>query len=281
MLRPPPPLAGSVITVRSGAVVKRFVIPSDPPSGLAPGRELVLATTDDFWAGEASTPNPPDYVLPVRFLPTAGGTIDIDGIDAWSFPPLPIDGSTALLRSGETARSCVSAFASGTYTFCTVGGFAGAIEYFNEKLNRYFLTASEPDIDAIESGRLAGWRRTGGLGVLTSTRPECCRVWPLTPVPVCRYYFPPQLGDAHFLSAFPDECAAVGQRFPDAILETTAAFYVIPLNEQGVCPPPSRPTFRFWDGSNAQHRYLAEYPREERDLMDARGWVSEGVAWCN
>ncbi len=42
--------------------------------------------------------------MPERFLPTDGGTIDLNGQDPWTFDALPTDGSTKLLRSGETTR---------------------------------------------------------------------------------------------------------------------------------------------------------------------------------
>jgi hypothetical protein len=278
----PPRLAGSFFTVRHGGVAKRFVIPSDPAPGLAPGEELVFATTDDF-SDDLAGSKPPDYILPPRFLPTDGGSIDLNGLNAWDFGPLPIDGSTALLRSGETARPCFSSHLSGTW--CVAGGFSNAVEYVNDGLNRYFITASEPDIDAIESGRLAGWRRTGlGLPVLTTSEPECCKT-PTPPVPVCRYYFPPPMGAAHFFSAFEDECAAVRQRFPEALLETRAAFFVVLPSDDGVCPGSWKPVFRIWDGLTAQHRYLDSQGRSALEALVRQGWVLEGrgadgVAWC-
>src|SRR5690349_14703561 len=83
------PLAGSIITVRHGDIVKHFVISTNPPAGFPAGGTLLVSTIDDL---------PPDYVMPALFLPTDGGTIDLDGQDAWTFRPLPTDGTTKLLR---------------------------------------------------------------------------------------------------------------------------------------------------------------------------------------
>src|SRR5947207_10592033 len=35
------------------------------------------------------------------------------------------------------------------------------IEYYNRSLDHYFITSSQPDIDALDSGRTPGWERTG------------------------------------------------------------------------------------------------------------------------
>ena len=45
-------------------------------------------------------------------------------------------------------------------------GFLGSgtqviYEYYNAALDRYFMTGMQPDIDALDSGRIPGWTRTG------------------------------------------------------------------------------------------------------------------------
>ena len=90
-------------------------------------------------------------------------------------------------------------------------------------------TASEPDIDAIESGRTKGWQETGyGLAVFALSNPtHCCSMYGQVPVPVCRFYIPPESGDSHFFSASAQECAEVAAKFPSFVKETDAAFFVI------------------------------------------------------
>src|SRR5262249_5934557 len=94
-------LAGSVIPVTHGKVVKRYVVASDPPAAFPAGGSLIISSADDWSSDDfgPEPPLPPDYVMPMRFLPTDGGTIDLDGQDPWQFDALPTDGLTALSRS--------------------------------------------------------------------------------------------------------------------------------------------------------------------------------------
>lgn len=280
------PLAGSVITVRHADVVKRYVIPTDPPPGFQFGGTLLLATVDDVnnddWWGPVPV-IPPDYIMPARFLPTDGGTIDLDGEDPWTFDSLPTEGSLALLRSGETTTSTTHSFSMGNAPIGFGAGFAAVLEYYDPDVGQYFYTASEPDIDALESGRIPGWKATGNsLPAYTGPTPECCSMYGLVPVPVCRYFVPPA---GHFFSAFPEECDAVLAQFPSAALETRAAFYVVlPTDaETGKCPWPVQPVYRLWNTLTNAHVFVTD--AEQRLNRIAEGWIPEGygpagVAWC-
>src|SRR5207244_545376 len=97
--------------------------------------------------------------------------------------------------------------------------------YYNEALDRYFISGSQPDIDALESGRIPGWRSTGQWFEAAST-PTDYWVGPgvIRTVPVCRFYIPP---GSHFFSAFADECNMIARERPEYILETMAAFHVV------------------------------------------------------
>jgi len=283
------PLAGSVITVRHGDVVKRYVISTDPPVAFPAGGSLLISNVSD-WSSDDFGPEPaapPDYVMPERFLPTDGGTIDLDGQDPWTFDALPSDGSTALLRSGATAPAGGVSFALGPFRVHVE--FDNAIEYYAASLDHYFITASEPDIDAIESGRIKGWQSTGySLAALTVPIPHyCCSTYGQIAVPVCRFYIPPPLGDSHFFSAFAEECDQVAARFPSFVLETRNAFYVyLPDKETGNCPYPFRPVYRVWNQrADTNHRYIMVDDLALRTQMVEQGWLPEGygpvgVAWC-
>ncbi len=282
------PLAGAVITVRHGDVIKQFVIPSDPPAGFPAGGALIITTIDD-WSDDswnAVSTRPPDYVMPERLVPTDGGTIDLNGQDPWTFNALPTDGSTMLLRSGDTAPAGGQSFALGR--FWVHIEYDGAREYYNAARDHYFVTASEPDIDAIESGRTKGWQETAfGLGVLTVPRATyCCSMYGQVAVPVCRYYIPPESGDSHFFSASAQECAEVAAKFPSFVRETDEAFFVIAADKDtGVCPVPFRPVYRLWNQrADTNHRYIVDDLARRMDMMQ-KGWVPEGygptgVAWC-
>jgi hypothetical protein len=281
------PLAGSVITVKHGDVVKRYVIPSDPPAAFPAGGSLLISNvadwSDDNWGPVPAAP--PDYVMPERFLPTDGGTIDLNGQDPWTFDSLPTDGSTMLLRLVGPANAGGQSFALGNYRVHV--DFDNAREYYNAARDHYFISASEPDIEAIESGRIKGWQATGySLGVYPVPRPKyCCSMYGQVAVPVCRYYIPPESGDSHFFSASAQECDEVAARFPSFVKETDAAFFVVGADkETGACPVPWMPVYRLWNQrADTNHRYVNN-PALRGEMM-AKGWVSEGfgptgVAWC-
>ena len=270
------PLAGATITVRHGDVAKRYVIPTDPPTGFPAGGLLLVSSIEDL---------PPDYVMPQLFLPTDGGTIDLDGQDAWTFQPLPTDGLTKLLRSGATAPAIVHSFASGGWIMQFE--FTNVIEYYAASLDHYFMSGSEPDIDALESGRIPGWVETGyEFGALTVPIPQyCCSTYGQIAVPVCRFYIPPP-ADSHFFSAFAEECDAIPVKFPSLVLETATAFYVyLPNAGTGECPYPFRPVYRVWNQrADTNHRFISDDLDRRQQMLD-KGWVPEGrgplgVAWC-
>ena len=284
----PGPLAGSVITVKRGDVVKRYVIPTDPPAGFPAGGSLIVSSVADWSSDDFGPvpPLPPDYVMPVRFLPSDGGTIDLDVQAPWTFDALPTDGSTALLRSGNTASASGRSFALGKFSVHVE--YANVDEYYNAALGHFFMTGSEPDIDAIESGRIKGWESTGySLGGLTVPIPtHCCSTYGQVAVPVCRFYIPPSAGDSHFFSAFAEECDEVAVKFPTFVLETRAAFYVyLPDKETGACPVPFRPVYRLWNQrADTNHRYIYDNLALRMTMLQ-KGWVPEGrgpagVAWC-
>ncbi len=106
------------------------------------------------------------------------------------------------------------------------------------------------------------------------------------PVPVCRYYIPPESGDSHFFSASAKECAEVAAKFPTFVKETDAAFFVVLPDET---PGPVR--FRAYrcidSGTSAPIRITAIYVNDlaRRMEMMKKGWMPEGfgpagVAWC-
>jgi hypothetical protein len=282
------PLAGSIITVTRGDVVKRYVIPNDPPAAFPAGGSLLVSTVADWSSDDFgfALPRPPDYVMRVRFLPTDGGTIDLDGQAPWTFDALPTDGSTALLRSGETASASVRSFALGNISMHI--DFVNLTEYYNDALGRFFMSGAAPDLDAIESDRIKGWAPTGyWLPAFAVPLPvHCCSTYGHVAVPVCRFYIPPEAGDSHFFSAFVEECDEVATKFPSFVLETREAFYVyLPDKETGACPVPFHPVYRLWNQrADTNHRYIYDN-LPLRIPMLQEGWIPEGrgpagVAWC-
>ena len=96
-----------------------------------------------------------------------------------------------------------------------------AFEYHHASLDHYFVTDLAPDIEALDSGRIPGWARTG----------KSFKVWPITMGflnDVCRYYIPPEHGNSHFFSASKAECDTIASRigvdpnYSGYVLETLA-----------------------------------------------------------
>jgi hypothetical protein len=283
-------LAGHTLAVSRAGATKTFTFPNDLPSSNTAGRYVLIAT-QGYVDAAASYPQFasvfPDYVVPNQFIPTDGGILNYAGVDEVSFGPLPVDGSLALFTpatspaylAGNEARN----FAGGLSTLPTLA--VTAVEYYNPSLRHYFITNLQPDIDALDRGRIPGWIRTT-LSFF---------VWP-SPAPglnpVCRFYIPPQHGDSHFFSASPAECADVWARigfdpnYSGYIQETPAAFYIDPPNmATGACPPGTTVVYRLWNARfDSNHRYTTD-PRVKADMI-AIGYIAEGygpdtVAMCS
>ena len=166
----------------------------------------------------------------------------------------------------------VSAIGAGAAT-------SDVIEYYNASQDHYFFTASQPELDALDSGRLTGWTRTGMKFPAYSR--DSTGV-----APVCRFYLPPGQGDSHFYSASAAECVQTRNKFPSFVEETTAAMYIhLPDSKTGACPARDAPVYRVWNKrADSNHRYTTD--RAVRADMVARGWVAEGygadqVAMCS
>jgi hypothetical protein len=292
-----PSLAGRTLTSTHGGVVKTFTFPTNLPGVLSATTTVVLAAAPDYGQGPTImsgvvssqfayvTSLRPDFVLPPRFLATDGGTVRLDGLDAFAYARLPVDGKQALYRDGAIAAGRLRT------SFVVRPAPVSAIEYYDAARDHYFVAASAPDIDALDSGRIAGWQRTGesfGVGVdRLSYLPGI--EYEYLGVPVCRIYLPPAHGDTHFYSASPEECARARAGHPDWVVETDAAFYAaLPDADTGSCGVMAgwidgdialEPVYRLWNRrSDTNHRYTTQ--PAVRDEMIARGWVSEGVVMC-
>ena len=152
---------------------------------------------------------------------------------------------------------------------------ATSVEYYNATLDHFFTSSLQADIDALDSGRLAGWARTGqAFGATAAAGPGLN--------PVCRFYIPPDKGDSHFFSAAPDECQAVlakmasDPNYAGYFYESPAAWYTaLPDRLTGTCPAGSVPVWRLWNGRvDSNHRYTANWA--VRDQMLALGHTLEG-----
>ena len=168
------------------------------------------------------------------------------------------------------------------------------VEFYNARLDHYFITGNANEIADLDNGVHAGWTRTGqsfkayAIGSTGST----------TRRPVCRAYGNPAVGlDSHFYSASPDECIATLQNgsgnFPGAgwigpaswLLEASEVFQMdLPDPLTGACAGGGVPIYRVFNNrTDANHRYTTSIAI--RDQMVARGGIAEGygpnaVALC-
>ena len=159
---------------------------------------------------------------------------------------------------------------------------ADAIEYYHSGLDHFFLTILPIEIQALDTGQLPGWERTGQrISVLVpgSAPPEFDDV--------CRFYGLPEAGlNTHFYSAYRSECDLLLENGKGSwVLETDSAFRIFPIDlETGMCPANYLPVHRLWNGRPAaNHRYTTSDAVFAE--MIAKGWVPEGngpdvAVWC-
>lgn len=267
---------GLTLTATSGGRVSTFTFPTDLPSAttarksvlIATTGYVVLAATQQEFAAAA-----PDYVVPVRFLPTTAGTIDFAAADTFSYDALPGDGIDAVYRDGDTRDNAVQDFSGATTRLPLLR--IKLVEFYNAMLDHYFVTDLAADIDALDSGRIAGWARTG----------QTFQVFPANNGflnPVCRFYIPPEHGNSHFFSAIAAECAAVtahvltDPNYSGYAKETPEAFFVSAPFPDGSCAYLWIPVYRLWNQrADSNHRYTTD-PAIKAQMI-ARGYVSEGV----
>lgn len=147
-------------------------------------------------------------------------------------------------------------------------GQVNVIEYYDASRDHFFMTALAAEIEALDSGRLAGWARTGEyFRAYAAALPGTS--------PVCRFYIPAGLGDSHFFSASPGECAATHAAFPDLVHETDAAFHIALPDVKGACPEDKVVVHRLWSQrADSNHRYTTQ--SGVRDNMVRAGWLAEG-----
>lgn len=291
--------AGLTLTSTRGGVTKTYTFTSDLVTDQTAHLSIVVAASDygklPVVVGGTSYNDGTAYnccyipefaSMPLRFVATNGATLDFAGVDQFTYSSLPTDGISALYRDGAIRRAAVP---GNGRCYAAVGcraeydisqAYVFAIEYYNAALDHYFLSASAPDIDALDSGLIKGWHRTGA-SFFVAGMPNG---YPGLAKPVCRFYIPPDQGNSHFLSASEQECADVHSKFPDFLQETDAAFYVaIPDLTTGQCPPDLDlngldqlvPMYRLWNQrADSNHRYTTDL-RIRAQMID-RGYVAEG-----
>jgi len=277
--------AGLTLQTIHGGVNHVFTFPANLPSPNTANRSVLIATQGYLTAPSYATEYravAPDFVMPDRFLPTESGFIAFDTADQLLYTALPRDGFTAFYRGGALRDNAATNFGGATASLPPVP--VAAVEYYHAGLDHYFISDLAPDLDALDSGRLAGWARTG----------KTIKVWPLSQGflnAVCRFYIPPAHGSSHFFSASASECATVSAlvatdpNYSGYILETGEAFSVALPDASGVCAQYWVPVYRLWNQrADSNHRYTTD--AAVKAAMIAKGYVAEGygsdaVAMCS
>jgi hypothetical protein len=221
----------------------------------------------------------PDYVMPDRFLPTDGGIVNFADVISFSYAALPTDGMMALLAPDGSIRPNNVAINFAGDAASIPAGPVTVVEFYNATLDHYFVSPLAPDIDALDTGRLAGWARTG----LTFRAFPSQTSGGAGVKPVCRFYIPPQHGDSHFFSADAvEECAVVlakiqtDPNYSGYVYETPNAFYIaLPDKATGACPTGTVNVYRLWNQRpDSNHRYTTD-PNVKAQMI-AKGYVAEG-----
>ncbi|HZQ63116.1 MAG TPA: alpha/beta hydrolase-fold protein [Casimicrobiaceae bacterium] len=144
------------------------------------------------------------------------------------------------------------------------------VEFHHAAWNHYFSSAFSADIDALDSGAIPGWSRTGST----------FRVWSVQTgqrVALCRFFstaFAPQ--SSHFYGSSEAECAEVA-RNPDWQFEAVAGWVDVPT-AQGTCAEGAVALYRLYNGGaggSPNHRYTTD--PTVRMKMIGEGWTPEGV----
>lgn len=106
------------------------------------------------------------------------------------------------------------------WLLCVICAHAAPVavtEYYNARLDHYFVTWSPDEIDKLDRGVLSGWARTG-LSFAAFGSPAAGAS------PVCRIYIPPAKGDGHYFGRDPVECNGTMAKNPSFILESADVF---------------------------------------------------------
>jgi hypothetical protein len=297
-------IAGLTLTINAAGVTKTLVFPYDLPSAHTANASYVVAVSP---AMDLATGLPmlyqntgccegfreAEFSMPERFLAVQGGTLSFAGLDTWTYPALPTDGSHALYRDGTTKLAIVFGelhCPQQQYGLCASGiavsaPLVHAVEYRDVFNDARFVTAEAAAIGLIDAGGSPGWVRTGrefdvGGGAVTYLSVEYTYIGS----PVCRVRIPMDNGVSYFYSLAQDECEVAAHE-PGAVVETTAAFYAqSPDWKAGTCAPlpgfidgdiDTRPVYRVSSPQSAFDTRLTT-DVAERDALLAVGWKKSG-----
>jgi hypothetical protein len=200
----------------------------------------------------------------------------------------------AVVTAQASAKSRITAFAVFNAAGTQVTGFrlAGSgkaltervapppqlllsVEYFNESLRTFFITANPDEIKSLDAGGV--WKRTGETFQVYATA-DSGRLG------VCRFFgeFPQPSGPAkssHFYALRGEQCDGV--KTPPWQFEGVV-FFMPPPDATGSCPSGTTSVYRLYNdgrGGVPNHRFTTSL--ETVGEMKRDGYIDEGVAMCS
>jgi hypothetical protein len=154
-----------------------------------------------------------------------------------------------------------------------------AREFYNTRLDHYFVAAGQDEVDIILAGGAGpGWVLTNeSFKVFSRIPPDTFSAI----TPVCRFYGALAGGpNSHFFTASPGECEFVkgaGGWYYEGI-----GFNVLPQSG-GACPAGMLQVNRAYNDrfstNDSNHRYSTSDSTMRE--MSRRGWIVEGTVWCS
>ncbi len=156
-----------------------------------------------------------------------------------------------------------------------------AVEFFNERLEHYFIPATQAEVLELLEGRQGpDWALTGQLFKVLRRPPPGAEGAAV--VPVCRFTsaYGGGANAGHFFTANPEECEAVrrdgGWKFEGI------AFFARTVNPDGRCPEGSLAVLRAYNNASprsaSNHRFTTSDSTWRE--MARLGWTLEGTAMC-
>jgi hypothetical protein len=215
-------------------------------------------------------------------VPSGDGVLTIlKGVGDATFPqamrvPLPSGatarGSAQLVDVNGNGNLGVAMALPATHEVALVtnrmDGYVRLVEFSrkaHDGSDRFFITSAKAEIEALDSGAIEGWSRTGA-SFRAYARGGRNRA------NVCRFYAP-GLG-THFFTADAVECEVLAREHADVwVPETPAAFHIAAVSRSG-CAAGLNPVYRLFDPIHVTHRNTSN--KAQRDRLVASGWIAEG-----